>query len=136
MNGVKTMLIAAAAVFVVGTLIAEADAQQLAGTYRVREGDETVYLNYIGRDSANTNVQIYSLSCNGVFTSSTGTLRFLPSNPFNPGGGGSISVRVTPTRNPLNLALQGSGSGSKGFGRTLTIFGLMLDGQARTLHFD
>ena len=124
--------LAFAAVLAAGALAStQANAQQLAGTYRIREGDETVSLTFQGQvvDPFGKVWQRYSLVCNGVFTLSKGELRH---DPFT----NQITVNVTPIKDFLNLALKGSGTGTKGFGRTLVINGLQLDGLQRTLHFD
>ena len=123
---VKALTLAMLAVSVSTLLATVASAQQLAGTYRISEGDEIVTLTYSGTTIGGS--EIYGLTCNGVFTSSTGTLT------YNPGTNG-ISVNVTPVRNTLGLALWGNGWGQRGFGRTLTIQGLTLDNIRRTLHF-
>lgn len=112
----------------VGVILPNSAHADLSGTYRIREGDETVTLQHVVSDPE-SGIDIYSLVCNGVFTSSHGKLAHNPAT-------GAIMVKVTPVRNPLNLALQGEGTGSKDSGRTLIIHGLVLDRMQKTLHFD
>lgn len=128
MSIAKTLTLAVLTVGLATTGADSASAADLDGTYRIREGDETVRLDHMITDPA-SGLDVYSLSCTGIFASSSGRLVHDPA-------AGKVWVKVTPIRNPFNLALQGEGEGTVGSGRTIVVNGLKLDNMLKQLHFD